>query len=242
MISFLDEQRSYWREADAARFTWQTRGGPIADEEAQLIAQVQLPSVGWLLEVGCGEGANLHHLAARGVRCVGVDFALAKARFAASATGMPAACADATRLPFGDGTFDAILVRDLLHHVDDRACVLAEAERVLKPGGLMTVIEPNGRNPIIAAQAAAIRAERGMLASTGHRLIGELHRAGFVDVSLERAQPMPLARVLLHYKMGVPSLGRFGLVRRAIGSAERVLERLPGSIWAYLIARGRKAA
>lgn len=242
MISFVDEQRSYWRDADAARFQWQTRGELIADAEAALIGHVQLEPGDRLLEVGCGEGANLHHLRERGAHCVGVDFALAKAQFAARETGALTACADATLLPFGDGSFDALLVRDLLHHVDDRVAVLAEAERVLKPGGRITVIEPNGRNPIIAAQATAIRAERGMLASTGHRLLGELHRAGFVDVSLEHAQPMPIARVLLHYRMGAPSLGRFGIVRRALDSAERALARLPGGMWAYLIARGRKAA
>jgi SAM-dependent methyltransferase len=225
---------------DADHFEWQTRGGYIADTEAELLGAVALAPGERLLEIGCGEGANLHHLAARGARLVGVDFTLAKARFAAARTGALTACADAGRLPLAGGAFDAVLVRDLLHHVDDRAAVLAEAERVLAPGGQITVIEPNGRNPLIAVQATAIRAERGMLASTGHRLIGELHRAGFVDVTLDRAQPLPLSRLLLHYKLGLPQLARIGLVRRALDGAERALGRLPGGLWAYLIARGRK--
>src|SRR5205807_10163941 len=61
-----------------------------------------------------------------------------------------------TRLPFRSGTFDAVLVRDLLHHVPDRRAVVSEALRVLRSGGSITVIEPNGRNPLIASMAITI--------------------------------------------------------------------------------------
>jgi sarcosine/dimethylglycine N-methyltransferase len=42
---------------------------------------------------------------------------------------------DATRLPFGGGRFDACLSQEALLHVEDKAAVLAEAHRVLAPGG-----------------------------------------------------------------------------------------------------------
>ncbi|MSP61943.1 MAG: SAM-dependent methyltransferase [Myxococcales bacterium] len=234
------EQRVYWQGVDPAHFAWQTEGPYIAATEAALLADVEVSPGESLLEIGCGEGANLHHLAGRGARLFGVDFTPGKARFAAERTSARTACADAQHLPFCDAAFDAVLVRDLLHHVPDRFQVLAEAERVLRPGGHLTVIEPNRWNPLIAAQATAIAAERGMLASTGDRLIGELRRAGFEGVRLSRAQPMPLSRVVLHYQLGAPWLGGIAPVAWALRGVERALAGLPGSLWAYLIAHGRK--
>lgn len=237
--AFSDEQRHYWRAIDAAHFEWQTEGAYIAETEAQLLSAVAVEPGERLLEIGCGEGANLRHLEARGARLFGVDFTLEKAGFA-STTGALTACADAGALPFRDGAFDAILIRDLLHHVPDRLQVLREAHRVVRSGGTITVIEPNGRNPLIAAQAIAIRAERGMLISTGKKLVEELGDAGFTNLQLERAQPIPISRVLLHYKMGAPQLARFAPIVRLLGFVEGVAEHLPGALWAYLVAQGRK--
>ena len=42
---------------------------------------------------------------------------------------------DATRLPLGSGRFDACLSQEAFLHVEDKAAVLAEAHRVLRPGG-----------------------------------------------------------------------------------------------------------
>src|SRR2546430_1117040 len=77
----------------------------------------------------------------------------------------------------------------------------------LKPGGRITVIEPNGRNPIVAAMALAIGAERGMLASTVDRVTAELRSAGADGLMVARQQPLPVSRVVLHYRFGAPSLG-----------------------------------
>jgi SAM-dependent methyltransferase len=242
MRTFSDEQRSYWSDLDAAHFRWQTRGPYFAATEAALLAHVDVRAGERLLEIGCGEGANLHHLAGRGAKRFGVDFTHEKARFARSETGAATARADAERLPFCDAAFDAILVRDLLHHVPDRCAVLDEALRVLRPGGRITVIEPNARSPLIAAQAAAIPAERGMRVSTGDRLIGELLRAGFEGVTLDRAQPLPLSRLLLHPKFGRPSLGALGPLAWGLGRLERSLALLPSWLWTYLVAHGSRPA
>jgi len=241
--AFVEAQRAYWRDADGDRFRWQTGGGYIAETEAALLDAVDVRAGERLLEIGCGEGANLHHLAERQPRAryVGIDFSTEKARFAASATPAIAARADAARLPFADASFDAVLVRDLLHHVPARAAVLAEAARVLRRGGRLTVIEPNGRSPLIAAMAAAIPEERGMLASTATRLLGEVAAAGLVEVRLARRQALPLSRVVLHHRLGAPSLGRSARVQTALRRLERAAERLPGWLWAYLVVTGRRS-
>lgn len=55
---------------------------------------------------------------------------------------------DAHRLPFVDGSFSAVTVIEALHHFADYGQTLGEIHRVLKPGGKLVSIEPNGLNPI----------------------------------------------------------------------------------------------
>jgi len=229
-------QRAYWNDDDRAHYLWQTGNPYIAATEARLLDSVALREGGLLLEIGCGEGANLSNLAPRlgGAAPFAVDLSLAKARFVAT-SGARAACADATSLPFRDGAFDAVLIRDLLHHVPDRPRVLAEAARLLRPGGRLTVIEPNGRNPIIVAMALAVRAERGMLASSPKRAVSEAAAAGLIELRVEERQPLPLSRVVLHYRLGAPCLARFSSVRAVLQALEKLAGALPRSLWSYFL-------
>jgi len=48
-------------------------------------------------------------------------------------------------------------------------------------------------------------------------------------------QAMPLSRVVLHYRMGLPSLGKIRPVAWLLGALERIAELLPRSIWAYFV-------
>jgi ubiquinone/menaquinone biosynthesis C-methylase UbiE len=54
-------------------------------------------------------------------------------------------CADACRLPFPDGSFDAVTLFDVLEHVPDDRAAAAEALRVTRPGGAVLVSTPNER-------------------------------------------------------------------------------------------------
>jgi len=239
-------QRAYWAAADREHFAWQTGNEYIAATEKDLLAGVVAQRGERLLEIGCGEGANLRNLETRIGEAVifAVDFSLPKVSFVAESE-VRAACAEATRLPFRDCSFDAILVRDLLHHVPDRQGILAEAARVLRPGGRLTLIEPNGKNPIIAAMALAIRAERGMLVSSARRALAEARAAGLVELRVEERQPLPLSRIVLHYRFGAPSLARWSAVRAALRALEGLAALLPRSLWSYFVltaARPRTAA
>jgi SAM-dependent methyltransferase len=94
------------------------------------------------LDAGCGTGANLLHLAARG-EAVGVDLSDDALRFCRR-RGVAVARADLASLPFADRTFDGIGSFDVLYHAwvsDDRAA-LAELVRLLRPGGLLLVRVP----------------------------------------------------------------------------------------------------
>jgi SAM-dependent methyltransferase len=193
--------------------------------------------------VGCGEGGNLFHLRRQAPRIhsFGVDFSVAKATFAHRTTRAPTAVADATSLPFKDGSFDAVLIRDLLHHLPDRLAALKQAYRVLRPGGHLLLIEPNRRSPLVLLQAALVKAERGLFSSTRERLRNELRSSGFELQKEEAQQPLPIGRLLLHPHFGATGLARYEVVRRSLLRFDRCAERLiPMRHWLYLILLARR--
>jgi demethylmenaquinone methyltransferase/2-methoxy-6-polyprenyl-1,4-benzoquinol methylase len=57
----------------------------------------------------------------------------------AAVKGLETVEADAQRLPFEEQSFDAAMMISMLHHVEDRAAALAEACRILRPGGRLVV-------------------------------------------------------------------------------------------------------
>lgn len=93
-----------------------------------------------VLDVGCGDGRHIAAAAARGCRAVGVDYdpgELAKARSRAGSLRIDLIAADATRLPFRDTAFDAVICTETLEHLPDDRGAIAEIARVLRPGGLL---------------------------------------------------------------------------------------------------------
>lgn len=93
-----------------------------------------------VLDLGCGKGRFADQLRALGANVVGVDLSAA---MLAAGSGFPRARASARRLPFASGAFDAVVAVEVLEHVDAVAPVLAEARRVLRPGGRLAVVDKN---------------------------------------------------------------------------------------------------
>jgi SAM-dependent methyltransferase len=112
------------------------------------------------LDLCCGQGNASEALLNRGCHVVGVDFSptmLAFARQKArTATFIEA---DAQDLPFSDGEFDLVISNLGVCHVPDQPRALAEARRVLRPGGrfAMTVWCGPETSPCFASVYAAIK-------------------------------------------------------------------------------------
>ena len=85
------------------------------------------------LEVGCGTGVYGPRLRQLGWQPVGVDLSAGMLRHARGR--LPALQGDATRLPVAGGALDAVLTVMVHTDLPDYAPVLAEAHRVLRPGG-----------------------------------------------------------------------------------------------------------
>jgi demethylmenaquinone methyltransferase/2-methoxy-6-polyprenyl-1,4-benzoquinol methylase len=98
-----------------------------------------------LADIGGGTGNYALALKQEGWQPVVIDRSAAMlAR--ASAKGLETVEADAQRLPFGDETFDAAMMISMLHHVEDRGAALAEAKRVLRPGGRLVLMGFTGED------------------------------------------------------------------------------------------------
>jgi SAM-dependent methyltransferase len=114
-----------------------------------------------VLDLGCGEGRHVHGLHMRGdVDVVGLDLdtaSILKAReglawleregLAAGGSARPLTgflAGDATRLPFAEDAFDAVICSEVLEHLPDYHAALAEMRRVLKPSGRLCITVPHG--------------------------------------------------------------------------------------------------
>ncbi|MBU8538290.1 ArsR/SmtB family transcription factor [Falsiroseomonas tokyonensis] len=133
---------------------------PAAAIEAALV-DILPGQIDRLLDIGSGTGRLLEVLAARCGSALGVDasremLALARARLSERGLNHCAVRqADMYRLPLPDAGFDAVTLQMVLHYAEDPAAALAEAARVLKPGGSLLVVDlaPHARADLLGRHA-----------------------------------------------------------------------------------------
>ncbi|WP_328616309.1 class I SAM-dependent methyltransferase [Amycolatopsis sp. NBC_00355] len=99
-----------------------------------------LPGRARVLDVGGGTGVHAAWLAGDGHPVDLIDVVPSHVDTAAALPGVTARIGDARHLPAADETYDVVLLLGPLYHLidaEDRARALAEARRVLRPGGLL---------------------------------------------------------------------------------------------------------
>jgi SAM-dependent methyltransferase len=97
-----------------------------------------------ILDVGCGTGTMLSHLAAYG-KAQGIDIDEEAVGYCHERGLLDVRLGEAADLPFPDGSFDLVTALDVVEHLDDDAAALREAGRVLRPGGYVLVTVPAHR-------------------------------------------------------------------------------------------------
>ncbi|MDI2130067.1 class I SAM-dependent methyltransferase [Yinghuangia seranimata] len=169
------------------------------DEELDALRSLGVlrPDARVLVELGAGSGAVTQRLRAAypGLRVEAVDHDPALAAHIPRDAKTAVTISDATRVPLPDRSADAVLLRYVLQHVPDPAPVLAEALRLLRPGGRIAVTEVDAgcwgmADPIYPElaylHAALGEAQRraGGDRDIGRRLTRMLRAAGFADVAM----------------------------------------------------------
>jgi len=159
----------------------------------------ELPIGGDVLDVGNGLGEQDPVIAATAETrsLVAVNITLSqllagKPRLAdAGAHGVNA---DATRLPMRDASFDGVISVEAAFHFPSRAVFFAEALRVLRPGGVLTMSDvATARMPLTPGEAVAAFTQMrawGLgthAAATADEIVAAALDAGFIDV---RAEPV----------------------------------------------------
>jgi len=138
---------AYFRK-NAAR--WGELRSLYVDErqvEAELLRRLPAEGIGALLDIGTGTGRILELLSGRVRQGIGVDLSrdmLLVARANLQRAGI-ANCqvrqADMYRLPWREPQFDAVTLHRVLHYAEAPARVIAEAARVLRPGGRLLIVD-----------------------------------------------------------------------------------------------------
>ncbi len=95
-----------------------------------------------VLDLAAGTGTSSQPFADRGATVVPCDFSLGMLRVGKQALPhLPFTAGDGTRLPFADGTFDAVTISFGLRNIVDPLTGLSELRRVTRPGGRLVVCE-----------------------------------------------------------------------------------------------------
>lgn len=232
-----DALEAAFGDAQPDHFAWQTQSPGVAENERELCQSAFSPLKNRILDLGCGEGATLYHLGGP-AGATGIDLFPRKIAFAQKTLPQCRFLAGSVyELPFEAGSFDQLIVRDVVHHLERPDAFIDECQRVLSPAGRIDVLEPCRYNPLIALHALTNEAERGELRSTPSFLKNLLARRFRVE-SVRRLQPMPLHRLVYHPSMGSPRLGTHPGFRGVLSTFERLLGRVvPRLAWAYIHVR-----
>jgi SAM-dependent methyltransferase len=155
--------------ARASLYDFQRPRIDLQDEALTLLAPLDGRVVG---DIGCGDGRYVDAVRGAGAHVVGIDLSVG---MLAGVPDPPALVAsDAEALPLTDASLDAVMMMHMLYHVPDPARAVAEATRVLRPGGKL-LVATNGRRHLAEMNELWLP----LLDRVGRR--GELEDAGLVN-------------------------------------------------------------
>lgn len=162
-------------------------------EKVYLIEGALADTTDWILDVGAARCGESEYLTTRGYKIIANDVnevALEMSQERCARFGRPSpkylAC-DAQHLQLANEVVSFVIFNESLHHMPDAPRALAEAARVLKPGGRLFLYEPYADNPYRRLSEIRDYFKGTVEKSFGVRqLRGLLADAGFEIVSLER--------------------------------------------------------
>ena len=169
---------------------------PLVDDELDLLASL-VPLAGQrIIELGCGDARLARALLARHpdsrVTALEVDARQHARNLADPQPGLSFVAAGAQAIPAADARFDLALMLKSLHHVPGplMATALAEAARVLRPGGHLYVSEPVYAGPF--NEVVRLFNDEGVVRAAAQRALDEALGGGDWEAVDERRFDMPV--------------------------------------------------
>jgi ubiquinone/menaquinone biosynthesis C-methylase UbiE len=151
-LALLETEREAWW--DSANFdTWKNlyvseyaRGFYVVDLLRKYAPDIEIGGAR-VLDIGCGDAGVIVAFAETGAQISGIELdrkSLTRAKVRAEEHGVRAGllAGVAEHLPFEDGTFDLVILDNVLEHVVHRERTLDQIRRVLRPGGLLYMVTP----------------------------------------------------------------------------------------------------
>ncbi|MGK2966869.1 MAG: class I SAM-dependent methyltransferase, partial [Tepidiformaceae bacterium] len=116
------------------------------DRRLNLIEEYATLDGARVLDIGCGLGKYVQKFQERGAEAYGLD--IDAKRLLEGSKNVPGLMLGISEgLPFADGTFDLVVLNEVIEHVNDDRATMKEARRVLKPGGRVAIYAPNRLYP-----------------------------------------------------------------------------------------------
>jgi SAM-dependent methyltransferase len=211
----LRREREFFDASSAAQVEDEI---PLPNEHMQMLFAMLGSTEGErVLDCGCGAGELALEIARAASLVVGFDLSLESvklmgARAERLAVQSPAGLVHVMeRLPYPDATFDAVIGKSILHHVDVAAS-LAEVKRVLKPGGRAVFIENQVTNPVLRFARNKLTGRFGVA------------RVGTIDEHpLVAADYAAMKRLFPDQTIAYPDFRFFGLFSRNVLRYRRAL-------------------
>jgi ubiquinone/menaquinone biosynthesis C-methylase UbiE len=189
-----------------------------------LLDYLELQDGDRVIDLGCGMGFYLKAMGKlRRLRLVGLDLELPRLRKARELQSAALVQANLEGLPFEDGSFDKVMLSEVLEHLVQDEAILRRILRLLKPGGLLAVSVPHAAYPfwwdpinrVITRMGGAPRRTGPLVGIwTNHErlylpteLAGVIQRAGFEVLRVEEAthHAFPFIHFIV-YGLGKPLL------------------------------------
>ena len=184
-MQFVNEQDDVTLERFIERLELRGKDPTFVAYREAYLELIDLPRTAAVLEIGCGTGVVTRAIAARDGfvgTVTGVDqsphfIAVAESL---AADSMEFAVGDAHALDFADASFDAAVAHTLVSHVRDPLAVLAEAARVVRPGGTVAIFDGDYASITFACSdarlGAAMEAAVQSIIMSSPRVMRELPR------------------------------------------------------------------
>ncbi|WP_086608622.1 ArsR/SmtB family transcription factor [Erythrobacter donghaensis] len=165
-----------------------------AEVERRLAEALADAPLGHLLDIGTGTGRMAELFAPHAERIVALDKNLEMLRVArAKLQHLPAAQielvqGDFAELPLADASFDTVVLHQVLHFATDPAPALAEAARVLRPGGRIAIVDFASHDH----EELRTRHQHTRLGFSDRQMAELLRAAGFVPAAPQALEGGPL--------------------------------------------------